>query len=142
MCYTTCNDPDYVDESNTEAHRGSTGAAYPREEHQQAANVVVEPHAAVQATKELGAPMMPTLQRPQRRAAIQAAAAIEAMSVNRKQDQLVGPANNHSEPTNHPLFCQRCFLRRQGRPDHVCAVVQGHRACWWCAQVHQRCIEV
>jgi hypothetical protein len=43
---------------------------------------------------------------------------------------------------DHSSFCQRCFLRLQENPDHRCVLIQGHKACQWCARVHQRCIQV
>lgn len=55
---------------------------------------------------------------------------------------------NNMAPTNdskiicRPFFCQRCFLRMQYHQDHVCEIIHKHKACQWCAKVHQRCIPV
>lgn len=49
---------------------------------------------------------------------------------------------NDSKLICRPYFCQRCFLRMQYHQGHVCETFHGHKACQWCAKVHQRCIPV
>ncbi|KAJ6080025.1 hypothetical protein N7467_009778 [Penicillium canescens] len=38
--------------------------------------------------------------------------------------------------------CQRCFLRREKVPSHVCRRQPNRRACLYCRIMHNRCIEI
>lgn len=45
-------------------------------------------------------------------------------------------------PSIRGVTCQRCLLRLEKHPDHVCVWGRGFTSCRYCLGVRHRCVEV
>lgn len=77
---------------------------------------------------------MPRRSRTTRKTSIKGTTAQKARKVTARRAR--------AAPTIRGVTCQRCLLRLQQFPDHVCTRSRGYNSCKHCIQVRHKCIPV
>lgn len=80
---------------------------------------------------------MPRRPRTARKPSLKGTAAQKARKVTARRSRAARAA-----PTIRGVTCQRCLLRLQQFPDHVCTRSRGYNSCKHCIQVRHKCIPV
>lgn len=80
---------------------------------------------------------MPRRPRAARKASLQGTTAQKARKVTARRSRAARAA-----PTIRGVTCQRCLLRLQQFPDHVCTRSRGYNSCKHCIQVRHKCSPV